>query len=129
MRAEIEDEMIAVHCNQLPRRVAAALVESQRLRDARFAAAVLRGLAMSGGTRAVLITGNGHARTDRGVPVYLREAVPELAVLSVGMLELPPGADPVAAAAGQPFDFVWFSQPVARDDPCAQFRESKTGSD
>jgi len=42
--------------------------------------------------------------------------------VSVGMLELPPGAEPAAAAAGQPFDFVWFSQPVARDDPGAQFR-------
>jgi uncharacterized iron-regulated protein len=121
VQAEFEDEMIAAHCNRLSRQVAARLVEAQRLRDARFAYAALWALAMGGGDRAVLITGDGHARTDRGVPAYLRVAAPELKVLSVGMLELPPGADPVAAAQGQPYDFVWFSRPVDRGDPCAQF--------
>jgi len=121
LRAEIEDEMIAAHCNKLPREVAANMVEAQRLRDARFAAAVLRALLRGGGERAVLITGNGHARTDRGVPAYLRVAAPELKVLSVGMIELAPGADPVAAAVGQPYDFIWFSDPAEREDPCAQF--------
>jgi len=121
LRAALEDEMMAAHCSRLPREVAAQLVEAQRLRDASFAVAVLRALAASGGTRAVLITGDGHARTDRGVPAYLRVAVPELKVLSVGMLELPPDADPIATARDQPYDFVWFSAPVSRDDPCAQF--------
>jgi uncharacterized iron-regulated protein len=121
LRAEIEDEMIAAHCNKLPREAAAGMVESQRLRDARFAAAALRALLRGGGDSAVLITGNGHARTDRGVPAYLRVAGPDLAVLSVGMIEIEPDADPAAAAGGLPFDFVWFSGPVEREDPCAAF--------
>lgn len=122
VRAEIEDEMIASHCNKLPRSVAADMVEAQRLRDARFAAAVGRAFANGQGRAAVLITGNGHARTDRGVPAFLREAAPELPVLSVGMLELRQGEDPRAEAEGLPFDFVWFSDPAERDDPCGAFR-------
>jgi len=118
---EVEDEMIASHCNKLPREVASGMVESQRLRDARFAAATLRALDNAANGRAVLITGNGHARTDRGVPLYLRLAAPRLAVLSVGMIELPPGRDPQEAAAGLPFDYVWFSEPAKREDPCAAF--------
>jgi hypothetical protein len=117
--ASMEDEMIAAHCNMLPREAAGGMVEAQRLRDASFAAATLRAWAAGGG-RTVLITGNGHARTDRGVPAYLRLAVPELRVVSVGMVELTPGRDP-AAAAGLPYDYVWLSEPLEREDPCAAF--------
>ena len=120
-RIEIEDEMIAAHCNKLPRKAAVGMVEAQRLRDARFAAATQRALAEGGGGQAVLITGNGHARTDRGVPAYLRLAAPRLTVLSVGMIELKPGADAAAAAHGLPFDYVWISDPAKRPDPCAGF--------
>ncbi|HSF94182.1 MAG TPA: ChaN family lipoprotein [Thermohalobaculum sp.] len=120
LRTELEDEMIASHCNMLPREVATGMIESQRLRDARFAAAALRAYAAGGG-KAVLITGNGHARTDRGVPAYLGRAMPELTVLSVGMIELAPGGDP-AVAAEMPFDYVWFSEPTDRADPCAAFK-------
>lgn len=117
----IEDEMIAAHCNKLPRAAASGMVEAQRLRDARFAAAAYRAFAAGGGKRAVLITGNGHARADRGVPAYLRRVAPELRVVSVGMLELPPGGDPIAAARGLPYDYVWFAPPAEREDPCAAF--------
>ena len=122
---EVEDEMIAAHCNKLPRQAAGGMVEAQRLRDARFAAAVRRALAEGGGERAVLITGNGHARTDRGVPAYLRQAAPGVSVLSVGMVEMEPGADPAAdpaiTARGLPFDYIWFSDPAKRTDPCAGY--------
>ena len=121
VRIEVEDEMIAAHGNKLPRRAAGGMVEAQRLRDARFANAVLRAGSEGGGGRAVLITGNGHARTDRGVPAYLRLVAPDMTVLSVGMIELAPGADPAAAARGLPFDYVWFSGQTQRPDPCAGF--------
>jgi uncharacterized iron-regulated protein len=121
VQIEIEDEMIAAHCNKLPRPAAVGMVEAQRLRDARFAAAALRALSRGGGRRAVLITGNGHARNDRGVPAYLRLTKPEVTVLSVGMIELAPGADPAAAAEGLPFDYIWMSDPAKRADPCAGF--------
>jgi hypothetical protein len=69
----------------------------------------------------VLITGNGHARTDRGAPAYLRLVTPRLTVLSVGMIELERGVDPGVAARRLPFDYVWFSEPIERADPCAGF--------
>lgn len=127
-RAEIEDEMIAAHCDMLPREAAGGMVEAQRLRDARFAAAAFRAFAAGGGRGAVLITGNGHARTDRGVPAYLTRVAPKLRVVSVGMLELAPGEDPAAAAQGQPFDYIWFAPPAERADPCAGFEAAKPGT-
>ena len=113
-RVELEDEMIAAHCNKLPRQATGGMVEAQRLRDARFANAAWRALAQGGGGRAVLITGNGHARIDRGAPAYLRLVAPQVVVLSVGMIELQPGADPAAAARDLPFDYVWFSKQIGR---------------
>ena len=116
VRAAVEDEMIAAHCDMLPREMATSMVEAQRLRDARFAEAVLRARARGGG-RVVLITGNGHARTDLGVPAYLRKAAPGLKVLSVGMIESADGT----VEPGLPFDYVWVSRPMKRKDPCEGF--------
>ena len=125
LRAEMEREMVASHCNKLPEDMAARMVESQRLRDARFARA-LRRAAREGGGRAVLITGNGHARTDRGVPAALAAAEPDATIRALGQIETRPGAvDPAdyAGAQGLPYDYVWFSPRVDRGDPCAAFDE------
>ena len=43
-----EDDLIAAHCNLLPRQVASGMVEAQRLRDARFGAAALRAYSRGG---------------------------------------------------------------------------------
>ena len=120
LRAEMEAEMMAAHCNRLPREAAARMVEAQRFRDARLARAVLRARRRGGGGRVVLITGNGHARTDRGAPAYIGRLAPDLRVLSVGQIELHPGEDPRAVARMAPYDFVWFSDPWPRPDPCAR---------
>lgn len=121
-RTDLEDEMIAAHCDRLPRSAAGGMIEAQRLRDARFAHAVRRAAAAGEG-QAVLITGNGHARTDRGVPAYLAAADPGLTVISLGQVETVPGRDRLEeyAAGGLPYDFVWFSAPAERGDPCAAF--------
>ena len=118
-RAALEDEMIAAHCDRLPRDAAAAMVGMQRLRDASLAAAALR--AHEAGGPTVLVTGNGHARTDRGVPAWLREVAPELDVLSVGLLETDPEGQTLADY-DKPYDYVWFTAPAERADPCADFR-------
>lgn len=117
-RAALEDEMIAAHCNKLPREAAAGMVEVQRLRDASFAAATLR--AHEAGGPTVLVTGNGHARTDRGVPAYLAAVAPELETASVGLIETGPEGQALADH-DLPFDFVWFTAPAQRPDPCASF--------
>ncbi|MBY8977277.1 ChaN family lipoprotein [Rhodobacteraceae bacterium NNCM2] len=122
-QAAIENEMIEAHCNKLPKIAAQGMVEAQRLRDARFAEALIRA-ANSGGGKAVLITGNGHARTDRGVPAYLQRAVPDRSVLSLGQIEVVPDAlalDEYTDGTGLPYDYVWFSARAERADPCASF--------
>jgi uncharacterized iron-regulated protein len=119
-QAALEDEMVAAHCDKLPRQAAPGMVEVQRLRDASFASAALRARATGGG-QTVLVTGNGHARTDHGVPVYLRAVAPELRVASLGLLETEAGAEALDAYGALPYDYVWFTAPADRPDPCAAF--------
>lgn len=123
VQAAMEAEMVASHCGHLPKSAAPGMVEAQRLRDASFAAAVLRAREQSGG-QVVLITGNGHARSDRGVPLYLGEVAPELSVLTVGLVEsesAPSALD--ADGAKLPYDFVWHTRPADREDPCNVFKQ------
>jgi len=69
-QAAREADQAEAHCGALPQSLLPGMVAAQRLRDARFARTALAALAETGGP-VVVITGNGHARTDRGIPVYL----------------------------------------------------------
>lgn len=117
-RTAREDAMIASHCDRLPRAAAGGMVDAQRLRDARFAEAVRRA-ARKGGGQAVLITGNGHARTDHGVPTMLAEGGSER-VRALGQIEVREG-DTEPGDYAMPYDYVWFSARTMREDPCAAF--------
>ncbi|MEL6769027.1 MAG: ChaN family lipoprotein [Pseudomonadota bacterium] len=126
-QAALEAEMVAAHCDMLPASAAPGMVEAQRLRDLRFARAALRAREGSAAARAVLVTGNGHARRDRGVPVYLTRLEPGLEVISLGQVEVTPGLTAALDYAGEGgdlvYDYVWFSADVAdRGDPCDAFR-------
>ncbi len=101
------------HCNAMPQEMLAPMVDIQRLRDARLAQSALEALKATGGPIAV-ITGNGHARRDWGVPVYLERARPGTVVFSLGQSE--------AGSRNGPFDLVLDAPPVARPDPCEAFR-------
>jgi uncharacterized iron-regulated protein len=107
-------EQAEAHCDALPPEMLPGMVEVQRLRDAGLAHAALTALAETGGPVAV-ITGNGHARTDRGLPAALSAAAPEVTILSLGQFEAPPEGDP-------PFDLWLVTAPAEREDPCAAFR-------
>jgi len=101
------------HCGMLPAKVAPAMALSQRARDAAMAQAL-----MSTTGPAVLIAGNGHVRRDLGVPLYLPA---NATVLSVGFVETRKGeADPRAYEPGA-YDYVWFTAPQSRPDPCEAF--------
>ncbi len=103
------------HCGALPAAMLPTMIEAQRLRDGMLARAVIQALDTVGGPVAV-ITGNGHARTDWGVPALLKTARPELRVLSIGQIEDgPPGTD-------TSFDVPIATSAAVRDDPCAVFR-------
>lgn len=113
-QAAREAEQMAAHCDALPEDILAGFVEAQRLRDAALAEAALAALAAHGGPVAV-ITGNGHARRDWGVPALIARADPDVAVFALGQFEALPEGD-------VPFDRWAVSDPVDRPDPCAAFR-------
>ncbi|OUS33242.1 hypothetical protein A9Q94_20315 [Rhodobacterales bacterium 56_14_T64] len=110
-----EADQMANHCDAMPAEMLPMLVEFQRLRDASLADAIVRAMQATGGPVAV-ITGNGHARTDRGVPVYLAKAQPELTVLSLGQSE--------AGQVSGSFDLTLDAEPIERPDPCLAFQKS-----
>ena len=118
-QAAREAEQQAGHCDALPEDLLPAFVEAQRLRDAAFARAVLDALEAHG-PPVVLITGNGHARADWGVPAILARAAPEVSVLSLGQFE---GGD------GPPVDVALATDgpPGGRDDPCEGFEAPRRG--
>jgi uncharacterized iron-regulated protein len=107
-------EQGAAHCDAIPVDQLPGMVEGQRLRDAAFARTTLEAFDATGGPVAV-ITGNGHARTDRGIPAMIAAARPELEVLAIGQLEAPPNDVPS-------FDLWVITDAVDRDDPCEAFR-------
>ncbi|WP_323766005.1 ChaN family lipoprotein [Marinovum sp.] len=104
----------AAHCGTLPQEMLPAMVRVQRLRDASLARAVVLALQETGGPVAV-ITGNGHARRDWGLPRFLTRVAPDARVFV-----LLQGEDGVVPEGGH--DAVVFAPSVPRDDPCAAFR-------
>ncbi|MGH1367809.1 MAG: ChaN family lipoprotein [Maritimibacter sp.] len=104
---------LEAHCGAMPTELLPGMVELQRLRDATLAREALDAFDEVGGP-VVVITGNGHARKDWGVPSYLAQVRPELRVVSLGQSEdgtLPEGG----------FDMIIDAPSVERDDPCAAF--------
>ncbi|MDJ0825575.1 MAG: ChaN family lipoprotein [Rhodobacter sp.] len=114
-QATREAGQMAAHCDALPEEMLGGMVEAQRLRDAGLARAVIAAVAETGGPVAV-ITGNGHAREDWGIPRALEFAAPELDVITVAQFESVPGE-------AVPYDYWLVTDPAERDDPCAVFDE------
>ena len=112
-QAAREADQLAAHCNALPQEALPQMVAIQRLRDAVLTRSILRATEETGGPVAV-ITGNGHARKDRGIPTFLSRMRPGLKVFVLGQSE-------DGAIAGQ-FDAVIDSPSVEREDPCLAFQ-------
>jgi uncharacterized iron-regulated protein len=111
-----EAEQQAAHCNALPEEMLPGMVAAQRLRDAAFARTALQALEETGGP-VIVITGSGHADKQRGMPVALSAAAPDITVLSVGQVE---GDGDVPAGR---FDLWQRTEAAERGDPCAAFAE------
>lgn len=101
------------HCGALPPDILPWFVDQQRFRDAVFARATFQAFERLGGP-VVVITGNGHARRDWGMPVYLSAAAPDVSVLSIGQI--------TQSDTDAPFDLWRVTAPVDRPDPCAAFK-------
>lgn len=137
-RASLVEELRASHCGHLPESMLPVMVRMQRARDAAMAKALSARVDRDHPT-GVLIAGTGHTRTDRGVPLDLRERDPSRPVRSVAFVEVAHGEEDPSAYASRwntttlPFDFVWFTPRASDDDPCAAFdrggRRSLGGTD
>ena len=113
-----EYEIERGHCGQLPADALPAMAGAQIARDAVLAQSIAPYFARG----VVLLTGNGHARRDIGVPRHLdpRDAAH---VVSIGLLE-DDGRAPHNAAD---FDVVFLTPVQSREDPCAHFPHAPMG--
>ena len=109
------DLQFEAHCEAMPREHLGGMIHVQRYRDAVFARAALEALETYGPPIAV-VTGNGHARTDWGVPAAIQRVAPEVTVKSIAFAEAEPDA---------PYDVVNLVRPAEREDPCLAFRPKK----
>lgn len=111
-----------VHCGAMPEELLPGMVEAQRLRDAILAKATVAAFehakSMGNEPQVVVITGNGHAREDWGVPHMLRTYFAEDMSIDIRTL----GQYEEDAPADAPFTSVFVTEPAVRDDPCATFR-------
>jgi uncharacterized iron-regulated protein len=97
------------HCGQVGAALARRMALAQVARDQ----AMARALEAHAQRGAVLLAGNGHVRTDVGVPVWLTPAT-RARSQAIGVVE---DGDPTLA-----FDQRVLTQPHSRPDPCAAFR-------
>ncbi|MEO0938391.1 MAG: ChaN family lipoprotein [Pseudomonadota bacterium] len=102
------------HCEMLPADIIPGMVNVQRLRDATLAKTAIEAWRETGGP-VVIITGNGHARGDWGIPRFLRRAAPDAVVVTLGQ-----GEGGVMPEGG--FDILRDAPVVERPDPCAALR-------
>ena len=123
LAAELKDS----HCGMLPDAALGGMSLAQRYRDAHLADVVLAAAKRHGA--AILIAGNGHVRSDRGVPWYIRQRSPQAAVESIMMVEVEEGKlDPATYLPRHPdgkpaADTLIFTPRHDRPDPCAKMRE------
>lgn len=107
-QAKREALQFDAHCAAMPIEMMAGMVAVQRYRDAVFARAALDALETYGPPVAV-ITGNGHARTDWGVPTVIAMAAPDVSTHAIAFVE---------NETDIPFDEIQIVPPAKRDDPC-----------
>lgn len=119
----LASNMGGAHCGKLRDDLRIGLTRSQRLRDALMADS-----AVSSVSRGVVgIVGSSHARRDIGLPLYFAARAPEAKLLSIGFVEVSPNSnDPNeystdSATGEEPYDVIWFTPRMKREDPCANF--------
>ena len=119
-------EIEEAHCNLLPAAMIGPMTQVQRYRDAVLAGALIKAGGRGG---AILITGNGHARSDRGVPWYLRHRDGRAKISTVLLVEITEDAKSigdlvVTGPDGRPAaDYFWITPRAEREDQCKKLRQ------
>lgn len=122
-------ELEASHCGMVPASAFGAMSLAQRYTDAHLAGRLVEAADTHGA--AVLLAGNGHVRSDRGVPWYARQLAPGRRILVVvlaeveegkidGSLYIPRGPEGASAA-----DYILLTPRHVRPDPCAKMRQGR----
>jgi uncharacterized iron-regulated protein len=126
VQAAMAEDIRESHCGHANDALVQGMIAAQRARDATMAETLVDGERDG----AVLISGSGHARVDRGVPSYLRIARPDATIASIGFVEVlpdhptPADYDDHFGGTRIPFDYVWFTPRVDDEDPCEAFKKS-----
>lgn len=122
------EDLVGSHCDMMPKKMMGPMALVQRYRDAHLARAMLNADTKDG---SILIAGNGHVRTDRAAPWYLRgEQINSSSVMIVEAskdaetaLDLIP-FDPSNKATA---DYIWITPAATRTDPCEKLRKQFGG--
>ena len=120
-------ELEASHCGMMPKSAFTNMAVAQRYRDAYMADVALEAAQAHGSV--VVFAGNGHVRSDRGIPWYIRQRAPAQKFISVVFVETEEGKTDASAYGprdpqGKPAaDYVAFALPAQRKDPCEAMRK------
>ncbi len=122
----LKDELNKSHCNALPYSALNSMSNVQRYRDAILADSLIKASRPYG---AVLIAGNGHIRSDRGVPYYIARRIKNPNLITLATLEVSAGEKspddylPATAGTKPVYDYIWFTPAKNRKDPCLAFKK------
>jgi uncharacterized iron-regulated protein len=108
--SSLDADLLASHCGQLEEARAPRMRLAQRARDASMTERLLAERVRP----AILVAGNGHVRSDYGVPQILTVLSPEAKVVSIAFVESE-SLDPA------PYDYLWKTEAAERNDPCTGF--------
>ncbi len=122
---DLADQIREAHCGLMPEGAIAPMGLVQRARDGELADALIDASKATGS--AILVSGSGHARTDRGVPAVLARRDPSGKAVAVQMVEVAqnekqPSDYGLSADAPAPYDFTIFTPRNDVSDHCAALR-------
>lgn len=122
----LEREIEMSHCGMGNPHMIKAMMLTQTVKDAVMADSLFR---ITNVNKRILVSGSGHTRNDRGVPMYIRGEKGDARILTLAWLEVIDDLTEVSQYADRwggkslPFDYAWFTPRVDRPDPCASFRQ------
>ena len=114
LQRDLLKELVASHCDLIPASAFGTMADAQRFRDAQLASVLAKARATHGA--AILIAGNGHVRSDRGVPWHLKRLDGGARIFTISMAETGRGG------SGVPTDAVLTADAPEREDPCVAMR-------
>lgn len=112
----LDADLLDSHCGQLPATRLPRMRLAQRARDASMA----RGVTSLPVRPAILVAGNGHVRSDYGVPALLARLRPGARIINIAFEE-----EGKATDAGAAYTHIWTTPAVHRDDPCKGFSQAR----